>query len=269
MCAADDPGGIDCRRGAAGGRAAVRAGAGRRRRCRRSTRRRCRRRFATASRRRCCCRTRFSGADAWRAGVPERWGYRDRLPGALLTRAVRAAVARASGGVLPASGARARLSERTLEPRLDRSTSELRDAAPSVLQPPGWDGRAPLVALAPGAAYGGAKRWPAASFAGSRAPGSRDGIGAVLVGAAADRPPRRAWCAPLSGRATGASISSGETDLPTLAGVLVHCRALVTNDSGAMHLAAALGVASRDVRTDRRTRRRVRRSRRRPARASC
>ena len=36
----------------------------------------------------------------------------------------------------------------------------------------------------------------------------------------------------------------GRTDLPMLAGVLVHCRALVTNDSGAMHLAAALG---RDV----------------------
>jgi heptosyltransferase II len=34
----------------------------------------------------------------------------------------------------------------------------------------------------------------------------------------------------------------GKTDLPTLAGVLTHCRALVTNDSGAMHLAAAAGV---------------------------
>jgi heptosyltransferase-2 len=35
----------------------------------------------------------------------------------------------------------------------------------------------------------------------------------------------------------------GKTDLPALAGVLVAARALVTNDSGAMHLAAALGVA--------------------------
>ena len=34
----------------------------------------------------------------------------------------------------------------------------------------------------------------------------------------------------------------GQTDLPTLAGVLTRCRALVTNDSGAMHLAAAAGV---------------------------
>jgi heptosyltransferase-2 len=35
---------------------------------------------------------------------------------------------------------------------------------------------------------------------------------------------------------------AGRTDLPTLAGVLTHCRALVTNDSGAMHLAAAVGL---------------------------
>ena len=34
----------------------------------------------------------------------------------------------------------------------------------------------------------------------------------------------------------------GRTTLPALAGVLTRCRALVTNDSGAMHLAAAAGV---------------------------
>jgi heptosyltransferase-2 len=34
----------------------------------------------------------------------------------------------------------------------------------------------------------------------------------------------------------------GRTDSPTLAGVLLNCRALVANDSGALHLAAALGV---------------------------
>ena len=32
------------------------------------------------------------------------------------------------------------------------------------------------------------------------------------------------------------------TDLPTLAGILNACRAVVSNDSGAMHLGAALGV---------------------------
>ena len=36
---------------------------------------------------------------------------------------------------------------------------------------------------------------------------------------------------------------AGRTDLATLAGVLSHCRGLVTNDSGAMHLAAAVGTS--------------------------
>ena len=35
----------------------------------------------------------------------------------------------------------------------------------------------------------------------------------------------------------------GQTDLMMLIGVLSHCRALVANDSGALHLAAALGVS--------------------------
>src|SRR6185295_420126 len=34
----------------------------------------------------------------------------------------------------------------------------------------------------------------------------------------------------------------GRTDLAALAAVLTHCHALVSNDSGAMHVGAALGV---------------------------
>ncbi len=46
---------------------------------------------------------------------------------------------------------------------------------------------------------------------------------------------------PATGRATAIDLI-GQTDLPMLMGVLSHCRALVANDSGALHLAAALGV---------------------------
>ena len=35
---------------------------------------------------------------------------------------------------------------------------------------------------------------------------------------------------------------SGKSDLPTLAGILSQARAVVSNDSGAMHLAAAVGT---------------------------
>jgi heptosyltransferase-2 len=96
------------------------------------------------------------------------------------------------------------------------------------------------VALAPGAAFGGAKRWPARSFAAVANALSTQGASIAIIGAPADAP---------AGAEVEASISSrvfnlvGKTDLPALAGVLAASRALVTNDSGAMHLAAALGVA--------------------------
>jgi heptosyltransferase-2 len=60
---------------------------------------------------------------------------------------------------------------------------------------------------------------------------------AVLVGVKADRDAARAMT-------PGPHLVDlvGETDLPALAGVMAHCRAFVSNDSGAMHLAAAAGL---------------------------
>jgi heptosyltransferase-2 len=110
-----------------------------------------------------------------------------------------------------------------------------------MLRDAGWDGRAPLVALAPGAAYGTAKRWPSERFAALAASLVADGVQSVMIGAAADRPTAdevsRAF------RSPSLLTLVGRTDLPALAGVLATCRALVTNDSGAMHLAAAVGTS--------------------------
>jgi heptosyltransferase-2 len=94
----------------------------------------------------------------------------------------------------------------------------------------------PLIAMAPAAAYGRAKEWPAAKFA-----AVIDGLGAecVLVGA----PSERAKCeevAALSG--AGAIVSAGETSIGELIALLSISSAFIGNDSGCMHLAAALGV---------------------------
>ena len=105
----------------------------------------------------------------------------------------------------------------------------------------GWDGRAPLVALAPGAAYGGAKRWPAPSFAALADRLASNGTRTVLIGRSEDVPVGREVASNLDAPRRPIDLI-GQTDLPTLAGALVHCRALVTNDSGAMHFAAGLGV---------------------------
>jgi heptosyltransferase-2 len=99
----------------------------------------------------------------------------------------------------------------------------------------------PLVAVAPGAAFGGAKRWPIGSFAGLIDELTNDGLRSVLIGAAADR--AAATEVLMAAKASPAPLNLvGRTDLPTLGGVLAQCRSLVTNDSGAMHFAAALGL---------------------------
>ena len=177
---------------------------------------------------------------AWRARVPERWGYRTDWRGPLLTRAIEAPVrvhqveyyqqlVRALG--FPSGPSAPRVA-------VDDATRAAGDAA---LRRAGWDGRAPFVALAPGAAYGAAKRWPPASFAELARHLASDGFACAMVGSAADA-------------ATGREIEEapgtpvrvlnliGATDLGELAGVLANARGVVSNDSGAMHLAAAVGV---------------------------
>src|SRR5438876_631752 len=66
----------------------------------------------------------------------------------------------------------------------------LPDAAMTVaalLAKAGWDGRRRLAALAPGAAYGGAKRWAPERFAELAAELAADGVQPVIIGSAADR----------------------------------------------------------------------------------
>jgi heptosyltransferase-2 len=176
-----------------------------------------------------------------RAGIPERWGYRTQWRAPLLTRAID----RAPAGLhqveyyqqlVHALG----FPNGPVDPTLEVPQA-VRAAGADALARAGWDRQSPLVALAPGAAYGGAKRWPPEFFAELTRALAADGVICAMVGSAADA-------------ATGKEIAShagaggnlinliAETDLPTLGGVLVHCRALVSNDSGAMHLGAALGV---------------------------
>jgi heptosyltransferase-2 len=98
------------------------------------------------------------------------------------------------------------------------------------------------VGFAPGAAYGHAKRWPTRRVADTIVRLSREAnVRCVLVGAGADRDSGREIESSLSPD-VGAVNLIGRTDLRLLAGVITRCSAFVSNDSGAMHLAAALGV---------------------------
>lgn len=100
--------------------------------------------------------------------------------------------------------------------------------------------QAPLIALAPGAAFGPAKEWPAAHFAELiDALAQADGSECVLVGAPGERE-RCEQVATASFR--GALIAAGETDIGQLIALLSLSDAFVGNDSGAMHVAGALGL---------------------------
>jgi len=178
---------------------------------------------------------------AARANIPERWGYRTDWRGMLLTRAID----RAPAGIHQIDYYRHLV--RALgfpngpdAPQLEVPV-ESRAAAARVLERAGWDGRTPLVAIAPGAAYGGAKRWPAASFAALARALAGNGLRPVLIGSPADAP---GGCTITSALGDSSIILNliGQTDVPTLAGVLAAARALVANDSGALHLGAAVGA---------------------------
>ena len=176
-----------------------------------------------------------------RAGVPERWGYRTDWRGFLLTRAIR----RISSPLhqidyyqqLTTSLG---FSRGGSAPRIEIA-DDLRGAGRKTLVAAGWDGRSPLAAIAPGAAYGSAKRWPADAFAALVVGLAEDGVAVAMVGAKADRASTDDVVRHVAGRAPLIDLVD-RTDIPTLAGVLVHCRSLVANDSGALHLAGALGV---------------------------
>jgi heptosyltransferase II len=176
-----------------------------------------------------------------RAGVPERWGYRTDWRAWLLTRAV----PRAPAGLHQTAYYQqlvhslgfpngANVPHLSIRP-------ERRTAGAGILERAGWDGRMPLVALAPGGAYGSAKRWPPAAFADLAVALAGDGMCTIVLGSPADAQTGAEVMRALAGRATVLDLV-GKTDLPALAAVLVNCRALVGNDSGAAHLAAALGV---------------------------
>jgi heptosyltransferase-2 len=96
------------------------------------------------------------------------------------------------------------------------------------------------IGLNPGAFYGSAKRWVPQRYA---AVGDllahRTGASIAIVGGPGERPLADAVAARMQARPR---MLCGETTLPELAGVLSHLKTLVTNDSGPMHLAAALGV---------------------------
>lgn len=181
---------------------------------------------------------------AWaarRAGIPHRWGVRTGGRGLLLTRrAARPAKQRHQAARYLEMAEAFGLSAADPLPRL-AVTPSTKGRAAALLGGLGVAPSTALVGIAPGAAYGHAKRWPPARVAQLAARLADRGATVVLVGAAADRDSGREIESALPASARVVNLI-GRTDLRLLAGVLERCHAFVSNDSGAMHLAAAIGV---------------------------
>ncbi len=109
-------------------------------------------------------------------------------------------------------------------------------------------GRRGYAVLAPDAAYGLTKRWPAERFAQlGMALAEGHGLAIVLVGASGSAAPaavraQMAASAARPERNLAIADLTGETDLPTLAAVLAQSNLVVANDSGPLHLARAVGA---------------------------
>jgi heptosyltransferase-2 len=183
-----------------------------------------------------------------RARIPIRWGYRRDFRSLLLTRGVpRARGPRHQVDAYRHLVAALGFDNGPREPRVDVPAQVVEDAC-AVLRSRGWDGVRPLVGIAPGAAFGGAKRWPGDRVARliARVVGER-GATCVLVGGAADVPTTHAIAGDagridVSARGDSVIDLAGQTTLVQLAGILAASAVFVSNDSGAMHLAAAVGT---------------------------
>jgi len=104
----------------------------------------------------------------------------------------------------------------------------------------GIDHSSPIVGLNPGASYGGAKRWPAERFAAVADVLARDCAARIVIfGAPGEREIADEVAARMRARAL---VLAGQTSLGQLMGLIRECDLFITNDSGPMHLAAALQV---------------------------
>ena len=101
----------------------------------------------------------------------------------------------------------------------------------------GLSTRRPIAILCPGAEYGPAKRWPTEHFIGLSRRLLDAGYAVWLLGSPSDQPA----AVPVAAAVAGVRDLTGRTDLGTAIDLLSLAAVVVSNDSGLMHAAAAVG----------------------------
>ncbi len=185
---------------------------------------------------------------AWRAGVPQRIGYARDARSWLLTRAIPVP----APGEVPAHESfyylellrRAGWIERL--PEVERITiqvsPEAMERAEQILQGAGVPSfpRLTRVAMAPGAAYGSAKCWPVERYAAlADRLIAEFGADVILFGSTDELEVAGEIAAAMKRPAVQLA---GETSIADLPALFASCDMFIGNDSGAMHVAAAVGL---------------------------
>ncbi|NJD68360.1 MAG: lipopolysaccharide heptosyltransferase II [candidate division NC10 bacterium] len=177
----------------------------------------------------------------WLARIPHRIGYIADGRGPLLTVGVRPS----SGAVLHQAEAylgllRALKWDAWVRPGGFLLPPESAAEAEKLLTESGLPPHSLVIGITPGASYGTAKRWPIERFAAvaERLADRFDAI-ALLFGSSREASLTKI----LRDRIRGTVIDfGGRTGLTELASLLKRCTLLLTNDTGTMHLASALGI---------------------------
>ena len=172
----------------------------------------------------------------WMAGIPVRVGYHGEARFGLLNQRISNPNKELRGAMVAHYLALAQTpAEAGLQPKLDLPLAVLKH---SLLT---FDLKLGAYAvLAPGAEYGPAKRWPAEHFAQL---GLRTDMPVVLLGSAKEAP----LCEDIASRINQerpqrARNLAGLTDLSQAMALIASSQAMLSNDSGLMHVAAAMGV---------------------------
>jgi heptosyltransferase-2 len=177
----------------------------------------------------------------WLAGIPLRIGFTGEARVGLLNRRHRL-----DKDAVPLMSERyAQLAEMPGSP-IERPLPETRlrvdtQACDAIRARLGLTDQRPIVALCPGAEYGPAKRWPAERFGALATQLQRQGAQIWIFGSARDQPIAQSVIAAAAPVAR-ASITDlcGRTRLGEAIDLLSLASAVVANDSGLMHVAAAL-----------------------------
>ncbi len=177
------------------------------------------------------------------ARIPHRWGYATDGRGFLLTRALpvnKETLKRHHVHYYMELLRGLGIAEEEA-PQMELSIDEgVKDKIRQLLQSRGVNWEKPLVGINPGAAFGPAKRWLPERFAelADRLEQSA-GCRVVIVGSAKERDIARQMTNIMKSTPI---VLTGDTTLQELIAVISLCQLFISNDSGPMHLAAALKV---------------------------